>query len=130
MQAVSEDLASKFEEFRAACRNAIPKVDLHLVIDLLQRKYKEPNKDPLYTIEVFTTERVDPEYARQYIISYTGNAPAIYDRGTHYVTNQRLNLDVLKMISDKDNVKQIKGYYSGEFASIGPASDVDSRDHY
>ena len=96
---------------------------------MLQRKLKQPSNDPLYTIEVFTTERVDPEYARNYIISYTGNAPAIYDRGTHYVTNQRLNLDILKMISDKDNVRQIKGYYSGEFASIGPTSDIDSEGH-
>jgi len=32
------------------------------------------------------------------------------------------------MISDKGNVKQIKGYNSGEFASIGLASDVDCSD--
>lgn len=108
----------------------MPKVNIHLLIDVLERMQKKPGTDPLYTIEVFTTERVDPQYAREYILSYTGQTPAIYDRGTHYVTNQRLNLDILKMISDKDNVKQIKGYYSGEFASIGPASDVDCADHY
>src|ERR671930_615590 len=123
MQAVSQDVNTKFNEFQATCRGVIPKVDLHLVIDLVQRMQKQPGIDPLYTLEVFTTERVDPEYARSFIISYTGMAPAIYDRGTHYVTNQRINLDILKMISDKDNVKQIKGYYSGELASIRPASD-------
>lgn len=108
----------------------MPKVDLHLVTNLLRRIQKQPGNDPLYTLEVFTTERVDPQYARQYILSYTGQTPTIYDRGSHYVTNQRLHLDILKMISDKDNVKQIKRYYSGEFASIGPASDIDSANQY
>jgi len=41
---------------------------------------------------VFTKPNVDPEAAKQYIFEKTGMVPAIYDKGTHYVTNHRLDL--------------------------------------
>jgi len=56
MQAVSQDVKTKFEEFQAVCKNVMPKANLHLVIDLLRRVQKQPGNDPLYTIEVFTIE--------------------------------------------------------------------------
>jgi hypothetical protein len=34
---------------------------------------------------------------------------SIYDKGTHYVTNQRLRLEILKDISDCEDVLEIAG---------------------
>ena len=79
MQTVSsQDVSTKYEEFCAVCKQVLPKVKMSLILDVLEREKTDPN--PLYTVEVFTTERVDPQYAREYIIGYTGNSPAIFLR--------------------------------------------------
>ncbi|MGE5635065.1 MAG: hypothetical protein ACM3VV_07515 [Deltaproteobacteria bacterium] len=39
--------------------------------------------------------------------------PAVYDKDTHYVTNQKLTLEILKEISDCEEVLQISGEYTG-----------------
>ena len=39
--------------------------------------------------------------------------PAVYDKGTHYVTNQKLTLEMLKEISDSEDVVQVSGEYTG-----------------
>ncbi len=38
--------------------------------------------------------------------------PAVYDKDTHYVTNQKLTLEILKEISDCEEVLQISGEYT------------------
>jgi len=38
--------------------------------------------------------------------------PAVFDHGTHYVTNQSLTLDMSKAISDSD-VLEVRGSYCG-----------------
>jgi hypothetical protein len=35
--------------------------------------------------------------------------PAIYDPATHFVTNQKLTLEMLNGISDSDNVIEVMG---------------------
>jgi hypothetical protein len=57
--------------------------------------------------------------ARWYIFEKTGMMPALYDHGTHFVTNQKLTLQILKEISDSDDVIEVTGEYSGSFASNG-----------
>jgi hypothetical protein len=52
-----------------------------------------------------------------YIVQKTGMVPAIYDNGTHYVTNQRLTLEMLKEISDCDDVLEVSGEYSSNVIS-------------
>jgi hypothetical protein len=49
--------------------------------------------------------------------------PAVYDKGTHYVTNQKLTLQILKEISDSDDVLEITCEYSGSYGSIGPTHE-------
>jgi hypothetical protein len=49
----------------------------------------------------------------------TGMAPAIFDNGTHYVTNQILTLEMLKEISDSEDVVEIHGSYSGGIGMKG-----------
>jgi hypothetical protein len=70
--------------------------------------------EPLsYTIEVFTKEGIDVEEAKNYISEKTGMMPSIHDNGTHYVTNQRLTLEMLKEICDSDDVVDVRGSYCG-----------------
>ena len=47
-------------------------------------------------LEVFTKRNTDSEWCKYHILKTTGFVPAIYDNGTHYVTNMRLTLDILK----------------------------------
>src|ERR671933_273694 len=99
----------------------LPKVVPGLIGDLLSREIEyEAGNAPMYTLEVFTKRRTDPKKARDYIFQKTGMIPAVYDKGTHYVTNQKLTLQILKEISDSDDVLEITGDYSGSWGSIGP----------
>jgi HSP20 family molecular chaperone IbpA len=56
-------------------------------------------------VEIFTRPGINPETMRNMIIEKTGMVPDIYDKGTHYVTNHRLTLEMLKEISDLEYVK-------------------------
>jgi hypothetical protein len=110
----------KIEE---AYRQIFPKVDPFLVHDLYLRmqedlEYKEAG--PMYTVEVFTKEGTDPEASRKHILETTGMVPAIYDKGTHYVTHMRLTPEILKKLNDIEYVLDIMGDYTGTDASTGP----------
>ena len=91
---------------------AMPKVDPALLNDFLSRE-KATSRPLSYTVEVFTKEGVDSEKAREYIYKKTGMMPAVFDHGTHYVTNQILTLEMLKEISDSDDVLEVHGSYCG-----------------
>ena len=45
--------------------------------------------------------------------------PAVFDHGTHYVTNQILTLEMLKEISDSDDVLEVHGSYCGGIGMKG-----------
>lgn len=127
MSAKLEDNASELQELRLqyqrlqeTYQKILPKVDPNLIDDLLSRRQKDPYTEPMYTIEVFTRDKIDTEAARWYIFGKTGMMPAIYDHGTHFVTDQKLTLETLKEISDSDDVIEVTGEYSGSFASNGP----------
>ena len=74
--------------------------------------------------EVFTKERTDPQKSRQHILNTTGAVPAIFDKGTHYVSHHRLNLSILKKLNDFEHVLEVMGDYTGSGASIGPQHDL------
>ena len=102
----------------------LPKVVPGLIGDLLSREIDcEPGNAPMYTLEVFTRKRTDSKKAIAYVFQKTGMIPAVYDKGTHYVTNQKLTLQILKEISDSDDVLEITGEYSGSCGSIGPTHE-------
>lgn len=46
------------------------------------------------------------------MIIKTGMVPAIYDKGTPYVNNHRLTLEMLKEISDLEYVAEVTGEYT------------------
>jgi hypothetical protein len=77
-------------------------------------------------VEVFTTPAVNTEAAKKYIFEKTGMVPAIYDKGTHY-DNHKLTLQMLKEISDSDDVLEVAGDYTGNITARGP-SHVHSDD--
>ena len=104
-----------------------PKSDPSLIHDLLRRLQKNPNTAPIYMVEVFTKPGVDTESAKKYIFEKTGMVPAIYDKGTHYVTNHKLTLEMLKEISDSADVLEVAGDYTGNITARGP-SHVHSDD--
>jgi len=49
--------------------------------------------------------------------------PAIYDKGTHYVTNMRLTLDILKRLDEFEFVEEITGDYTGTLTGLGASHD-------
>ena len=128
---MSESTIGKLEELRTqtqnlgkAYRELFPKVDPAFVYDLILRLSENPdNNAPVYTVEVFTKEGTNPEKSKERILQTTGTIPAIYDNGTHYVSTQRMTLDMLKKLNDIDYVVEVMGDYTGGASSIGPRHD-------
>ncbi|MDQ3971677.1 MAG: carboxypeptidase-like regulatory domain-containing protein, partial [Thermoproteota archaeon] len=122
------EIEDQFLELQKRYQKYLPKVDPELIDDLLLRQMENPRATPFYMIEVFTKPGLSTEEVRDYIISKTGMSPAIYDNGTHYVTNQQLTLDILKEISDSEDVIEVTGEYTGGLGSYG-ASHERSHEH-
>jgi hypothetical protein len=122
-----EGLRRQKEKIEASYREVFPKVDPYLVHDLLMRIQDNPKKysssGPMYNIEVFTKEGIDSQKSRDHILATTGTVPAIFDKGTHYVTHMRITPEILKKLNDFDYVLEVMGEYSGSEASIGPLHD-------
>ena len=75
-------------------------------------------------VEIFTKPDTDSEEMKNKIFEKTGWLPTIYDKGTHYVTNQRLTLEALKEISDSDDVIEVTGDYTGSIGGWGASHEV------
>lgn len=122
------EIKERFEDLQKQYQQYLPKVDPALVDDLLLRQLENPAAEPIYMLEVFTKEGLDPEAGREYIMSKTGMSPAIYDNGTHYVTNQKLTLEMLKEISDLDEVIEVTGDYTGRIGAYGASHEHRERE--
>jgi hypothetical protein len=117
-----EDLNLQSATLAETYRRIFYKVDPALVFDLVTRLQQDPkNPKPMYTVEVFTKDRTDPQKSRDHILQTTGSVPAIYDKGTHYVSHHRLNLEIL---NDIDYVLEVMADYTGSAASNGPRHDI------
>jgi hypothetical protein len=128
MSSTMLEIKDQFLELQKRYQKYLPKVDPELIDDLLLRQMENPRVTPFYMVEVFTKPGLNTEEVRNYIISKTGMSPAIYDNGTHYVTNQQLTLDILKEISDSEDVIEVTGEYTGGLGSYG-ASHERSHEH-
>jgi hypothetical protein len=117
------EIKTVFKQLRAKYKEHLPKVKPVLIDNLLLRQMEDPSDDPIFMIEVFTKPGLDPQQVRSYIIEKTGMSPAIYDNGTHYVTNQKLTLEILKEISDSDDVLEITGEYTGRLGAYGASHE-------
>jgi hypothetical protein len=128
---MSESTISKLAELKIqtqnlgkAYRELFPKVDPAFVYDLIIRlSENSDNNTPVYTVEVFTKEGINPEKSKERILQTTGTVPSIYDNGTHYVSTQHMTLEMLKKLNDIDYVLEVMGDYTGGASSIGPRHD-------
>lgn len=123
MSSAMLEIKDQFLELQKKYQKFLPKVDPELIDDLLLRLMEIPRVAPMYMIEVFTKPGLDTEEVRSYIIVKTGMSPAIYDKGTHYVTNQELTLDMLKEISDSEDVIEVTGEYTGGLGGYGASHE-------
>jgi len=122
-----KEIKRVFAGLQTLYHTSFPKSDPSLIHDLLRRLQKNPTMPPIYMVEVFTKPGVNPEAAKEYIFEKTGMVPAIYENGTLFVTNQKLTLEMLKEISDSDDVLEIAGDYTGNITARG-SSHVHSDD--
>ncbi|WP_148699318.1 hypothetical protein [Candidatus Nitrososphaera evergladensis] len=119
----TDEIRTAYKTLQEKYRTYLPKVKPALIDSLLQRQMADPSDDPIFMVEVFTKPGLDPQRVRRYIIEKTGMSPEIYDHGTHYVTNQKLNLEILKEISDSDDVLEVTGEYTGRIGAYGASHE-------
>ena len=118
------EIKNQFEKLQKKYQTHLPKVDPYLVYDLLLRQQKNTATMYMYNIEVFTKQGLDTNAAKEYVYKKAGMVPSVYDKGTHYVTNQKLTLETLKEISDCEDVLQVSGEYTGCYSSTSPSYDL------
>ena len=90
---------------------------------MLVREHEKSERAPFYMVEIFTRPETDSEVMKDKIFERTGMVPAIYDKGTHYVTNQRLTLETLKEICNSDDVIEVTGDYTGTLTGRGASHE-------
>lgn len=120
-----EGLKKSAMELQSQYSAMLPKVSPRLIEDLLGVQSENPNKIPIFTLEVFTRKAeeggIDADTIREHIWNTTGKMPAIYDNGTHYVTNQKLTLETLKRLNDFEHVLKVTGeHFGGGYTSTTP----------
>ena len=118
-----QELRNVFHGLETVYSTYLPKVDPVLIHDLLLREEEKSERAPFYIVEVFTKPGTNSEWCKQHIIETTGFVPAIYDKDTHYVTNMRLALDILKRLNDFEFVEEITGDYSCTLTGIGASHE-------
>ena len=107
-----------------------PKVDPVLLHGLLVREEEKSERAPFYMVEVFTKPGTDSEWCKDHIWKTTGFVPAIYDNGTHYVTNMRLTLEILKTLDNFDFVTEVTGDYTGTLTALGASHEPKVTRHW
>jgi hypothetical protein len=117
------EIRSVFQGLETLYQTYLPKVDPTLIHDLLIREHEKSERAPFYMVEIFTNSNVSSEDMKEHIYQTTGMLPAIYDNGTHYVTNQRLTLEILKEISSSDDVLEVTGDYTGTLTGRGASHE-------
>jgi hypothetical protein len=123
------EIRSVFQGLRTLYETYLPKVDPILSHDLLVREKEKHEYSPFYMVEIFTKPGIDSEAMKNKIFTKTGWLPAIYDHGTHYVTNQRLTLEALREISDSDDVLEVTGDYTGSIGAWGASHEAKVHTH-
>jgi hypothetical protein len=118
-----QEIRIVFQGLQTLYDTYLPKVDPMLIHDLLVRERQSEKGMPFYMVEIFTKPGTDSTKIKDNIFNKTGMIPAVYDNGTHYVTNQRLNLEMLKELSDSESVLEVTGDYTGGITGRGASHD-------
>jgi hypothetical protein len=122
-----KEIRNVFRGLQTLYDTHLPKVDSTLIDDLLIREKEKSERAPFYMVEIFTKEGTDSEAMKNHIFEKTGMLPAIYDHGTHYVTNQRLSLETLAEMSQSEEVLEVTGDYIG--TPTGTGASHEPREH-
>jgi hypothetical protein len=122
-----KEIRNVFRGLQTLYDTYLPKIDPVLLHDLLIREQEKSERAPFYMVEIFTKEGADSEAMKNRIFEKTGMLPAIYDHGTHYVTNQRLTLETLEEISRSEDVLEVTGDYTG--TPTGTGASHEPREH-
>ncbi|MGC2429087.1 MAG: hypothetical protein WA421_18790, partial [Nitrososphaeraceae archaeon] len=101
----------------------LPKADPVLLHDLLIHEQEKSERAPFYMVEVFTKKGTDSQWCKNHKWKTTGFVPAIYNNGTHCVTDMRLTLDNLKRLNDFDFVIEVSGDYTGTLTGRGASHE-------
>ena len=117
------EIRSVFRGLQTLYETYLPKVDPLLIHDLLVREEEKSEHTPFYMVEIFTKDGTDSDLMKDKIYQSTVMVPSIYDKGTHYVTNQRLSLEKLKEISNDENVLEVTGDYTGTLTGLGASHE-------
>jgi hypothetical protein len=118
------EIRNVFQGLETLYHTYLPKVDPVLLHDLLTREQEEKSeRTPFYMVEVFTKPGTDSEWCKRHIWKTTGFVPAVYDKATHYVTNMRLTLEILKTLQDFDFVLEVTGDYTGTLTGRGASHE-------
>jgi hypothetical protein len=123
------EIRSVFQGLETLYQTYLPKVDPTLIHDLLIREHEKSERAPFYMVEIFTSSNVNSEDMKEHIYQTTGMLPAIYDNGTHYVTNQRLTLEILKEICSSEDVLEVTGDYTGTLTGRGASHEPREHKH-
>ncbi len=129
-------MSSKIREIKTVFRGLetlyethLPKADPILLHDLLLREQENPKVAPFYMVEIFTKPGTDSDAKRKQIFKKTGMISAIFDKGTHYVTNHRLTSEMLEEICEDDDVLEVTGEYTGGIAGLGASHEHREHRH-
>jgi hypothetical protein len=123
-----QEIRNVFRGLETLYQTYLPKVDPLLVHDILTREQEKTERAPFYMVEVFTKKGTDSEWCRNHICNTSGFVPAIYDNGTHYVTNMRLTCEILKKLNDFDFVNEVSGDYTGTLTGRGASHERSHTD--
>jgi hypothetical protein len=125
-----QEIRTVYNGLETLYQTYLPKVDPILVHDLLVRELEKSERAPFYMVEVFTKKGTDSEWCKNRIWNTTGFVPAVYDKGTHYVTNMRLTLEALKKLQDFDFVIEVTGDYTGSLTGRGASHESTRAEYY
>ena len=123
MMSELQQIRNVFQGLETLYQIYLPKVDPTLLHDLLIREQEKSERAPFYMVEVFTQQGTDSGWCKNHIWKTTGFVPAVYDKDTHYVTNMRLTLDILKTLNDFDFVLEVTGDYTGTLTGRGASHE-------
>ena len=124
-----KELRIVFRGLQTLYQTYFPKVDPILIHDLLVREEQKSERAPFYMVEIFTKEGTNSDKMKNHIFQKTGMVPAVYDHGTHYVTNQRLSLEALKEICESEDVLEVTGDYTGTLTGRGASHEPREHKH-
>ena len=123
------EIKTVFKGLQTLYETYLPKADPTLVHDLLLREQQNPKVAPFYMVEVFTKPGTNSQAKRDLIFEKTGMISAIYDKGTHYVTNHRLTSEMLEEICKDDDVLEVTGEYTGGVGGWGASHEHREHRH-